>query len=141
MPYVFLNPDGTQEKALYLLVEHLTGVTYAHQCAGYLTQTREAQGFLIPIGGPKMAQPLMEWFWKTFHGNSYEPATQWKEAHLAELKELVSQVVCWHSTTEAHHDERLFLQLDESRLSECTEGWVPVQTPYGSGFLVFENCD
>jgi hypothetical protein len=140
MPHIFLNPDGTQEEALYLLVEQTTGVMYAHQCAGYLTQTRVAEGFLIPLGGSKAAHPFREWFWKTFHGNSYESATQWSKLKLAELNELVSQVVCWR-TDESNQEELLFLALDEERLPECTEGWVPVKTPYGSGILIFDNCD
>ena len=31
--------------------------------------------------------------------------------------------------------------LDEQRLSEATEAWIPVKTVFGRGVLVFENCD
>lgn len=33
------------------------------------------------------------------------------------------------------------LVLDESRLAEADEAWVPVLTPDGPGFLTWENSD
>ena len=141
MPYIFLNPDGTQEKSLYALVEFPTGVHYAHQCAGTLTEERISEGFLIPLGGPQAAQPLITWFWKSFHGGSYRPATEWGVLRIAELKQLVAEIPCWRTTPTGELDQRLFLELDEERLSECTEGWIRVKTAYGPGILIFDNCD
>jgi hypothetical protein len=141
MPRIVIDPDGTQSDAAYVLVLHPTGVRYAIQCAGYLTEEREAEGFLIPLGGIDVARPLMEWFWKAFRCNSYIPAAEWGIAKIAQLRELVAQVVCWYSEEDGSDEDRLFLALDEERLMECTEAWVPVKTPYGAGFLLFPNCD
>jgi hypothetical protein len=38
-------------------------------------------------------------------------------------------------------ETRVSLRLDESRLEEVVEAWVPVLTPDGPGVLVWENCD
>lgn len=138
MPYIFLNPDGTQKSGCYVAVLCSTGVIYAHQCAGFLTDVKEAEGFLIPLSSTA-GSALSQWFWKKFHGNSYEPAAEWNGNTLLELKELVSQVVCWW--TEQDEAARLFLEFDDTRLCDCTEGWVPVHTPYGPGILIFDNCD
>ena len=31
--------------------------------------------------------------------------------------------------------------LDQTRLGQMVEGWIPIQTPDGAGILVFGNCD
>jgi hypothetical protein len=139
--YVFLDPDGTQGFGLYLLVLHPTGVLYGNQCAGYLVEERRAEGFLIPLGGPDAARPLADWFWTTFKGHSYDqPATDWNAERIEELRALVAAVYCWH-TSEDGADEPYPLSLDQDRLDECTEAWVPVESPYGPGILLFENSD
>ena len=74
MPYIFLNPDGHEDFGLHVIVEHPTGVVYAHQCAGSLTEVREAEGFLIWVGGVEAARPVYDWFWQTFKGQQF-PAT------------------------------------------------------------------
>jgi len=33
------------------------------------------------------------------------------------------------------------LELDETRINEVDEAWVPVITPFGSGTLVWKNSD
>ena len=86
---------------------------------------------------------LITWFWKNFHGHSYITATSWSQIQIAELGEIVSFVACWLTNEDESekNDARLFLSFDEKRLAECTEGWIPVHSPYGSGILIFDNCD
>lgn len=38
-------------------------------------------------------------------------------------------------------EEPHFLQLDESRIREADEAWLPVLTPDGPGILVWNNSD
>ena len=33
------------------------------------------------------------------------------------------------------------LFLDEDRVDQIVEAWIPVLTPYGPGILMWENCD
>src|SRR5712691_539625 len=51
MPHIFLDPDGTQDLGLLVIVEARTGVTYRQQCAGTYCDQRIMEGFVIPIGG------------------------------------------------------------------------------------------
>lgn len=51
--YVFLDPDGTWNDWLGVLVRAPTGVIYGNQCAGLLTSERLLEGFYVPIAGPK----------------------------------------------------------------------------------------
>ena len=83
----------------------------------------------------------MDFFWKEFKGHSYPPTAKWTEARVHRLQELIEAVAYWRRTDVNEADERLQLKLDDARLSECTEGWIPVATAYGPGILVFENCD
>lgn len=141
MQHVFVDPDGTQAKAVYVLVQKQTGVEYGVQCGGLSNQQRWAEGFLVPLGGTEVAAPLMNWFWSTFHGHSYTPVVSWQAEKIAELRNQIVQIICWHTSRHDGDDSKKVLQLDEQRLEECTEAWVPVQTPYGAGILVFPNCD
>jgi hypothetical protein len=140
MPYVLLNPDGAEDLGLNLIVEHPTGVLYGQQCAGFLTELRIVEGFLIPVGGPDAARRVYDWFWKAFQGHGYPPIV-WTEDRIRELAGLVAQVPCWLTQPEGEDDERHLLVLDEGRLDECVEAWIPVRTPYGRGILVLENSD
>jgi hypothetical protein len=140
MPYIFLNPDGSENLGLNLIVEHPTGVLYGQQCAGLLAEIRTVEGFLIPVGGPDAARRVHDWFWKTFPGNCYPPIV-WTEDRIRELAGLVAQVPCWLTRPGGEGDERHSLVLDEGRLDECVEAWIPVRTPYGRGILVLENLD
>jgi hypothetical protein len=139
MPYVFLNPDGTQETGLYVIVEHETGVKYATQCGGVSTEVRALEGFLIPVGGPKAAKKIFYWFWKRFRGGCSHGKVKWKEEWIVELAKLVAEVPCW--LTRANDDVRFALELDENRIDECVEAWIPVRTPYGPGVLTLQNSD
>jgi hypothetical protein len=142
--HVFLDPDGTQEFGLFAVVAAPTGVTYAHQCAGFATEVREVEGFLVPLGGPSAARPLVDWFARTFGGNPPFHGSpfwdQWTLERVDELAALVAAVPMWRIDRK-EGDDRFFLALDRARLHELTEAWVPVRTPYGPGVLVFANCD
>jgi hypothetical protein len=140
MPYVFLNPDGAEDLGLNLIVEHPTGVLYGQQCAGLLTELRTVEGFLIPVGGPDAARRFYDWSRRTFRGSGHPPIA-WTEDRIRELAGLVAQVPCWMTDPGGESDERHFLVLDEGRLDECVEAWIPVKSPYGRGVLVLENSD
>jgi hypothetical protein len=142
MPHVFLNPDGSQELGLLVVVEASTGVTYAQQCAGYLTELRVVEGFLIPVGGPAAAKKICDWFWSTFKGNCYHTQANnpWTAETVAQLGAIVREIRCWY-TERSGEDRPEVLQLDTTRIQECVEAWIPVVTPYGPGILTLENSD
>ena len=143
-PYVFLDPDGTQDFGLLVVVVLQTGVTYAHQCAGLRTEIREVEGFVIPVGGPEAAAPLLAFFHTRFQGNAPSRASDvaptWTDADVQELEALVSNIPLWKTMRDGG-SERACLKLDSSKLSDATEAWIPVQTAYGPGILLFKNSD
>src|SRR5437773_1501128 len=113
MPYVFLDPDGSQELGLLVIVEASSGVTYAQQCAGYLTELRTIEGFLVPVGGPSAAKKIYDWFWSTFKGNCYHTAANnpWTAEAVEQLSTLVGDIRCWH-TERGGEGQPKFLRLD-----------------------------
>ncbi|MCZ6816298.1 MAG: DUF6210 family protein [Planctomycetota bacterium] len=141
MPYVFLNPDGTKDFGLAVIVEHTTGVTYGQQCAGYLVEEQTLEGFLIPVGGPDQAKPIFDWFWKRFHGKCYKPQVNWTNELITELRGLIEEIPCWLTVSGNGADRRVMLELDVERIDECVEAWIPVKTPYGRGILALKNSD
>jgi hypothetical protein len=134
--YVFLDPDGTiGDFGLLLVVRASTGVTYAHQCGGLATEIQKAEGFPVPLHPQDQAG--LKAFFDRYHGN---PPMVWEKD---ELKELARIVACIHAfrTTADDDDTRANLTLDDGRIEELTEGWVPVISPMGAGVLVFQNSD
>jgi hypothetical protein len=144
MTRIVLDPDGSLDLGLGLLVlvEAPTGVTYLQQCAGGLTEQRSIEGYVIPVGGHAAAQKVYDWFWSTFRGTCYMTlsGSPWTPAHTAALASLVGEIPCWR-TNASPEDIREFLRLDESRMHECVEAWIPVVTPYGAGILTLANSD
>jgi hypothetical protein len=140
--YILLDPDGTQEFGLYVIVAARTGVMYAQQCGGYTCEMREFEGFLIPLGGPVTAGKLIAFFrrYKGWPPNTL-PDNVWSRADLDELNVILQEIPVWCTSQDASQDEKASLELDEERLENLTEAWVPVKTPYGPGILTFKNCD
>lgn len=142
MPHVVLDPAGTQNIGLAVIVEAPTGVTYEQQCGGYATEQRTIEGFLIPVGGADEAKKIYDWFWVTFKGHCYRSVhgSPWSPAAIGQLQTLVSKVPCWHATPNGEC-QPYYLQLDVQKMDECIEAWIPVLTPYGRGVLTLENSD
>ena len=150
-PYIFVDPDGRNGVGLVVIVIASTGVIYAHQCGGLRVLERMAEGFAVPLGDSKAAQPFIEFFRDEFHGNPPDLdygsdasfGNRWSSDALNALSTIVETVAFWetHSSASEKEDHQAFLQLDLTRLSELTEAWVPVLTAYGPGVLIFDNSD
>lgn len=136
---ILLNPDGIRDFGLLLLVETSHGIRYEHQVAGYACEQRVARGFLIPLGPPASADPLVEFFERSFRGNPpLSGWSAWAQDQRDACAHLVSKVQVWD---ERVADKWVPLAVDYSRGDEVTEGWIPVLTPYGPGVLLFRNSD
>ncbi|MEV6106358.1 DUF6210 family protein [Streptomyces sp. NPDC051940] len=59
---------------------------------------------------------------------------------LARLRAIVAEVTYWSSNS-LQWSEPHALGLDETRIAELDEAWVPVRTPDGSGVLMWANSD
>jgi hypothetical protein len=149
--YVFIDPDGTADPGLVVLVLAPTGVFYETQAGGHYTMNRKAEGFLVPIGPSAASSALRDFFAKTF-ANWPPPIKEiapwgpprgenrWSEPTLARLEELVAAQRIWHKDPAGHYIPEE-LRLDRARIGDATEAWIPVTTYFGPGFLTWQNSD
>lgn len=63
----------------------------------------------------------------------------WTDEELARLRELVADVTFW--ACDGRNEKPGSLRLDEDRLAEADEAWLPVTTPDGPGVLLWCNSD
>jgi hypothetical protein len=126
-----------------------TGVIYQHQCAGIACEVRQVEGYLVPLGGLKFdadagaINPAE--FTALFHAGENcawgMSGAAFPADRLSGLRSLVGSVTFWDIGEDGEVTARTHLHLDESRLSEQAEAWVPVVTPAGRGILMWNNCD
>lgn len=138
---VAIDPDGTQDWGLFVIVDARTGTMYEVQCGGHSTVQRSTEGYLVPVGDAIAARPLREFFADAFSGNP--PPTggnHWSANQLDELAGIVARVPYWSMTEDGTY-QRSLLKLDKGRMSEITEAWIPVDTLDGAGTLIFKNSD
>ncbi|MDX2709914.1 DUF6210 family protein [Streptomyces sp. PA03-6a] len=137
--FVFLDPDGISAGGwLYAVVEARTGVFYQQQYGGTACRQGQVEGFLVPLHGPDELAALRELFEKDFRGAGTWNHT-WPHDERDRLRGAIGALRYWASdgTTEEPHP----LRLDESRIREADEAWVPVITPDGPAVLVWFNSD
>ncbi len=138
--YVFVDPDGTEEIGLSLVIEALTGVEYGNQCGGSATEENAVEGYLIPLGMRDMEQRLYDFFWDEFGGHCHKPRNEWTERRILKLEELIRQIPDW-ICSKKNKDERASLELDRTRIADCIEAWIPVRSKRGKGILMLKNSD
>jgi hypothetical protein len=142
--YVTLNPDGSWNPWIAVVVKARVGVVYETQCAGTGCDQRLVEGFLVPLGGlrvvPDHGQINTDLLTEVFHEGKacvYSWCGDRLPAdRLERLERLIEDIPYWpvlHKPTP--------LKFDSSRIKELAEGWIPVVTPEGAGVLVFDNCD
>jgi hypothetical protein len=145
---VRIDPDGSQDPGLLVLIRGETGVIYEHQCGGHNTFQYQAEGYLVPIGPPSDSQGLRQFFeyefknWPPYHGLNPSTGTEpaWSDSALATLENLVGSLRIWHRDG-AGEDNWTQMTLDKNWPGEFTEAWLPVSTPLGQGILLWENSD
>ncbi|NYI03557.1 DUF6210 family protein [Allostreptomyces psammosilenae] len=136
--FVFLDPDGMAGGWLYVVVRAPTGVVYQQQYGGTACRQGEVEGFLVPVFGPDALEALHALFVEEFRGAG-TPNHSWPEPERARLRGAVAGITYWAS--DGHTEEPHPLRLDESRILDVDEAWVPVVTPDGPGVLLWFNSD
>ncbi|XVU27232.1 DUF6210 family protein [Actinoplanes sp. CA-054009] len=135
--HVSLDPDGLA--GLCVLVAAPTGVVYHHQYGGTACRQGQQEGFLVPLAAFSALDELREIF--EVHLDSVGTWNyQWPDEELDHLRRVVSDVSYWTSD-DGRSEEPKPLTLDESRLRDVDEAWIPVETPDGPGILIWPNSD
>jgi hypothetical protein len=148
--FVCLDPAGTSESLLGTVIESKTGVVYATQCGGTACRHRLVEGYFIPLGGCKIDA----------EGGDINPtelrapfhrgrSCAWdatgetlRPERLEQLRKAIASIPCWETFPPNKGEDRQEpLQIDETRLAELCEAWVPVLTANGRGILLWANCD
>ncbi len=111
-------------RGLNLVVLSASGVEYEAICGGHAGARRVARGFLVPLGEDGAAE--VRGVFARFEGWPPESGAAWKDADLSSMRGALARVGS--------------IALDEARVAELTEGWIPVTTPRGPGVLVTDNA-
>ncbi|MFI9320249.1 DUF6210 family protein [Kitasatospora aureofaciens] len=137
--YVYLDPDGCGGGWMFVIVAAPTGVVYQNQCGGYACAQYEQEGYLVPLYGTDLDEGMNEIFVGELKGYGMR-GREWPAGVLDRLRTAVDSLGMYGS---GRSDDLCppSLVLDESRLSEGAEAWIPVVTPDGPGVLVWENSD
>lgn len=144
---VFLDPDGTGDVLFAVIVQRPTGVAYGTQCCGLRNEERYIEGYLVPVSGlmvePDDGRINVEALRSVFHvGDTCLHGRDEFDAgdYVGALRNAVSKIPFWHIDA-AGETHRTRLEINDTRLAEAVEGWVPVLTAVGPGILVWPNCD
>jgi len=134
---VFLDPDGTLGGGwIFVIVQANTGVVYQSQCGGANLRTAQAEGFLVPLTPGEALYAIRVLFLevsRNFGTWSYP----WPVRYRDRLREIIGSIRYWAGDGEV--DLPYELELDDSRIREVDDAWVPVITPDGPGVLVWRH--
>ncbi|WP_083734456.1 DUF6210 family protein [Actinomadura sp. CNU-125] len=146
--YVFLDPDGTQGDWLYVVVRAATGVVYRQQYGGTATLLGGVEGYLVPVAARDPAsgrdgpRELRDVFERTLRGAGLGGSGTLAPALLDRIRSAVGALHFWTSGPGGEAETgRVPLRLDETRIADLDEAWIPVRTPDGPGVLMWNNSD
>ena len=99
---------------------------------------RQIEGYYIPVFNQEGHDLLRSIFEVTLGGSGTYRGVTWTGQMLDDLRIAVASVRM--DSSEVGRGE-VPLILDESRLNEIDEAWVPVTSPDGPAILIWENSD
>lgn len=136
---VFFDMAETGNGWMFVVVAAPTGVIYENQGGGTSCMQYEQEGYLLPLYGTGLDDGLNEVFVGELKGSGAR-RLDWPQNLLDRLREEVADL---HVYGSANRDAiwPAPLALDESRLAEIDEAWVPVLSPDGPGFLAWQDSD
>lgn len=125
----------------FVIVKRPSGIWYTNQCGGTMCAQPEEEGFLVPMeryhGDEEQLSSMLEDTWFKDPESFEEP---WDKEDEETLNKLVSSF-----ESVGHGDNVWRPQLDLERWRDKNvskgEAWVPVTTPFGPGWLTWENSD
>jgi hypothetical protein len=139
MSLVIIDPDGTLDFGLLLLVRASTGIRYQSQSGGVYCVNRSEEGYLVPVGSGEDAAPLQAFFRSRFNGNPPDDGSAWSPEALTALDKALNGIRAWRADGAAATPAPI--QLDYQHLEGLTEAWIPVTSILGPAVLIFKNSD
>ncbi|MET7304428.1 DUF6210 family protein [Embleya sp. NPDC005575] len=121
---VLLDPDGHGGGWMFVVVAAPTGVVYQNQGGGHSCALYEQEGYLLPLFGTDLDAEFEEIFVGELHGWGM-CGEKWAAELLDRLRAAIGSLGVYG----ADRHEDLYptaLILDESRLPEAAEAWIPV---------------
>ena len=139
--FLDVNPRDDSPHILGLIVEHRTGVVYGNQVGGLACVWRSLEGFFVVLGTGQVPQSFIDYFAR-YGGSPPLTRLDWSPGDLADVASLIARTAPFASTgADGFGESRLPVRLDESRLDDLTEGWIPVAFGDRRGVIVFPNSD
>jgi hypothetical protein len=136
---VFVNPSAfLLHPWMAVLVPAPTRITYTNQTGGVACTPRQIEGYYVPVFDQEGYDLLHSIFEGTLGGAGTSSGVTWTGQMVDDLREAIARVRM--DPSEGGPSE-VPLILDESRLDEIDEAWVPVTSPDGPSVLIWENSD
>lgn len=144
--HVPLYADGPAEEDGWfgVIVRAGTGVVYHQQHGGTACLQGEVEGYYVPVDtwdpvADRRALRELRHIFERELGGAGLPAGGPRPELLERLRSTVGTVVFWTSEHDAAEASRL--EIDDDRVGELNEAWIPVRTAAGPGVLVWPNSD
>jgi Family of unknown function (DUF6210) len=124
---------------IFLVMRSPTGITYVNQSGGHMCTPASAEGYLVTVAAGTALADLREIFEGEMRGSGLRGTAPTGEL-ARRVRDIVAGVRCEPSGPELAR-ESWALELDDSRLHELDEAWIPVVTKGGEGVLIWANSD
>ena len=136
-PLRFTLPMDEESRGhmLVVLVPSPSGLVYDYQYGGSDGRHIEIEGFLVPLRADPEAKAELEQFFLSDPGPDRAGERDDDDA-IGALRAAVARV-----RYRGSGDRAAALAINDERLGELDEAWVPVMTPDGPGYLAWINAD
>lgn len=136
---IVLVPDGEVDTPwLCVVVQHPTGVRYHHQYGGTACRQVAVEGFVVFVDFGEAAFAGLDRLFQVDCGGAGMPREGRGEV-VARVRELVDGLT--YTVVDGQSWETARVRVDDGRLDELDEAWVPVVTDSGPGYLAWSNSD
>jgi Family of unknown function (DUF6210) len=133
---ISIDPVGTAPEWMYVVIEDSTDVAYAQQYGGTACRQGEIEGYLVPVHSNEALSELRALFEVRLRG-----AGVWHRRLDGELLGVVRCAVGRIEYWPTNDGEPEILRVDDQRLDDLDEAWIPVVTSDGPGVLIWCNSD
>jgi hypothetical protein len=121
-----------------VICEAETGVRYTHQTGRVRCLPRTTEGYYAPVFDGQSLAELRALFEDELAMQGARGGPEVLNPYVERIRAAVA-LVRMDSSTGGPSEARL--KLDDSRLAEADEAWIPVVTPDGPGVLIWDNSD